>query len=238
MRLTLRELRSLVAEKVRSRSGAFTPGTPNSFNLKQLDRLEGPQMLVYAKHFLEEIGRGSSRAAFLMTSHSVLKLALNFKGNAQNEAEVDVYTNPKTKAIIAKIFDYHPRYRWVVSELVRPLGEAGDDEFKRLTGVEFWPFIGWVEEISKGKAFDVEREMEDKKIPDSVQDFVFAVGNTIRSNDLKMGDIQNVDHWGKTSDSRVVLLDYGFTGEVWDKYYSQPGDDSADPTPDAVTRKA
>lgn len=68
----------------------------------------------YASLNLEELGKGSSRIVYLLSAKKVLKIALNVKGIAQNEAEIDIYTNPKTKAIIAKIFDYDVDYKYII----------------------------------------------------------------------------------------------------------------------------
>ena len=60
-------------------------------------------------------------------------------------------------------------------------------------------------------------------------------------NRLKLGDLTVLDHWGKTPDGRVVILDYGFTEDVAEKHYSKsptpqkPSDDQATrgkPAPD------
>ena len=41
------------------------------------------------------------------------------------------------------------------------------------------------------------------------------------------GDLKEIDHWGKTPDGRCVLLDYGFTQDVFKSHYS---DDDVGPT--------
>jgi len=94
----------------------------------------------YANEHLELLGVGSARSVFLLSSRYVLKMArgdrgFSFeKGTAQNEAEVDVYTDPRTKPIVTKIYDFDPKkYTWVVSELVRPLSHK---EFVSTVGGE------------------------------------------------------------------------------------------------------
>lgn len=56
----------------------------------------------------------------MLRSKRVLKIALNKQGIAQNEAEINIFTNPITKPIVAKVYDYDPNFLWIISELVRP----------------------------------------------------------------------------------------------------------------------
>ena len=89
--------------------------------------------LYYAQKHLKKLGEGSGRRVFLLSNRFVLKIAMNEKGWAQNQAEVDIYTNPHTKPIVAKIYDFDPHYNWLVSELVRPI--ANKKEFEKHFGV-------------------------------------------------------------------------------------------------------
>lgn len=78
----------------------------------------------YANQHLKKLGSGSARVAYLLSNRFVLKIARadeSEKGRAQNEGEVDVYTNPKLKPRVAKVFDFSPDFNWIVAELVRPL---------------------------------------------------------------------------------------------------------------------
>lgn len=205
----LREYVELIVEKIRSRprgNGRF--GT--KFDIKKFKELDGINlMLQYAKEFLEIMGTGSSRMAFLFSSKYVLKIAINKKGLAQNEAEVDVFTNPKSRGVVAKVHSSDPQFRWIVSDLVKPL--SSPEEFESLTGVDWPNFINLLRPKIKSKE---SINADDPKI-------VQAVAVTAQQNNLLFGDIEELSHWGKTPDGRAVLLDYGFTGEVWKSHYSQ-----------------
>jgi len=124
---TLRNyVRLILSERIRAKDPSSSSSRKATFNmndfkkLKQNDPLEGT-FLKYAKRNLQRLGEGSSREVFLLSSQKVLKVAVNEKGIAQNEAEIDVYTNPKTRPIISKVYDYGSGYEWLVSELVREL---------------------------------------------------------------------------------------------------------------------
>lgn len=221
----LREYVSLVLEKVKSQRGKHARGGGH-FDLRQFKTLETSHiMLDYAGRYLQEMGRGTSRAAFVLTNRSVLKVALNSKGVAQNETELDVFTNPKTKAIIARILDADNKGRWLISELVKPL--RSEDEFERLTGIEF-------DDMDAA----VVATYREQPVPEHLRGnpFIQALVTTMREASLLPGDLVKVDSWGQTPDGRAVLLDYGFTGEVWDKHYSLGAGKTAGP--EQATRNA
>lgn len=215
----LREYVTLLLEKIRSTKKDSPFG--DKFDLKKFKALENVHQLnAYAESFLQKLGQGSSRAAYVLSNRYVLKIAINNKGIAQNETEVGVYTNPKTRAVIAKVHAFDPDYKWVIADAVREL--KSDEDFTQSTGLNWYTFLHQVESIGKGRHLDSEPS-----------DLAKAMGETMKQNNLLMGDIKEVGHWGKTPDGRVVMLDYGFTGEVWEKHYSQmkprntaPGDAS------------
>lgn len=49
---------------------------------------------------------------------------------------------------------------------------------------------------------------------------VLELQELMKTRGLAIGDLWVYDHYGKTADGRVVLLDYGLTDEVWDMHYA------------------
>src|SRR5690606_16727314 len=127
---------------------------------------------------------------------------------AQNEAEVDVYTDPAARPIVARIYDYDPEFRWVVSELVRPIRSA--KEFEALTGLRWRDFVANV-----NRAIPNLNVFPKRKVRNDSHWMIQATHALMRNKGLLPGDIagglDSLKHWGKTADGRVVLLDYGFT---------------------------
>jgi hypothetical protein len=112
-------------------------------DFKVLPTLE--DKLKYAQANLQELGRGSSRAAFLLSNRYVLKIALpnaKDKGVGQNLGEIQVFSNPVAKNTVASIYDYDKNGEWIVSELARPV--SSKEEFQRLTGVTWDDFVSIV----------------------------------------------------------------------------------------------
>lgn len=182
----------------------------------------------YAHNNLRFMGKGSARSTYLLSSGKILKMANCsqsrrdvpcLRGYAQNEAEVNVFTDPATKNIVSKIYDYDPKYSWLISELVRPF--EYEEDFSRLLDVDKNPVI------------DLDRmamaALRPERIPEFVarhatngkklEDFMMSLAAIIRSSGVLTGDLGKVNHYGKTADGRVVLLDYGFTNSVANQHY-------------------
>jgi hypothetical protein len=181
------------------------------FNINVMKKFKTvPEIYNYVKKYLKPMGRGSSRMTYLLSSRKILKIAKNEAGLSQNEAEIDVFTNPSTKNVVSRIFDYDPQNKWLVSELVKPLHW---DEFESLTKWGWQEFVDCLKAKLQGDGF------QEKDVPQHMKKWFDAVVELAQANKLSLGDLKVDDHWGKTSDNRVVLLDYGLTYDVGDKYY-------------------
>lgn len=168
------------------------------------------------------LGQGSSRIVYLVGSRTVLKWSIDDeKGPAQNEAEVELYTNPKMKPIVAKIYDFDSKeYMWIVSELVKEVKNY--NEWERLTGVPLETAISYAEsmaELPQARSNHHQKEIEMYNHKMEGNKFVETLIQVMRDTDLYSGDLYDYQHWGKTTDGRVVILDYGFTENVRDKFY-------------------
>jgi hypothetical protein len=78
--------------------------------------------LVGKQYGLPFLGKGSSRAVYALSTGKVLKIAINDKGMAQNEAERIVWQNPSTRYIGAKVFESDPNDHWAVMEVAKIYG--------------------------------------------------------------------------------------------------------------------
>ena len=193
---------------------------------------ESTSMLDYAREHLKELGEGSSRAVFYLSNRYVLKLAINDAGYAQNEAEVEVFTNPATKPIIAKIYDFDSDYAWIISEVVRELTTAREFTEKSevnlnnlITTIRRWdqylqkhfkePDKDSMDPVAYGHAL-LNYEATKKIISHPLFE---ALKSLVKSSKIDLDDVQDAGHWGMTADGRLVILDYGFTRAVKDKFY-------------------
>jgi len=249
---------SLLKEQIDFQLSLILCEASSGFDIRVFKSLETQQeQLSYAASFLKKLGAGSSRTVFYLSNRYVLKIARHDKkGPAQNKAEVDIYTSPKLKPVVAKIYDFDgKRYNWLISEVVREL--AAYDEFKELAGFSFdilcmyinsdKPIDVFIEEkteyynkeIARAKN-NIEnnggyRNSENKwninyirDLTENIQELkgltknsalLIGTSEMMQSTGLLAGDVELIEHWGKTADGRVVLMDYGYTEEVYNSTY-------------------
>lgn len=229
--------------------------------------------LEYAKRFLPELGSGSSRTTFALSGGKVLKIAMNNAGIAQNKEELDVFTRLRNNSLVTKIFDYSPDYKWLVSEIVKPLAnDNNSEEFEKYVGVPGYSFWALYREIKiggdprdwiNGKIDELKRRIEEYKHDlefektenfrrtyeqridrnneeiESWQNLLknsFAINfareivDFVNKSGLHEGDVTRPDHFGRTVDGQIKLLDYGFSHDIDDKFYkNRPANTSAEP---------
>lgn len=234
MKIKVSELRTMLREAVLQaiEEVKFDPKSlSNTINFPSFG-----ERISWANTHLRKLGEGSSRAAYILDSKKVLKLALNPKGIAQNETEIEIATNPSLSAIYARIFQYDPKYKWITSELVREI--SNEEEFEHLTGVHWKTFRLFMIYAYKSKAsrnvhdyidsvydelidfYDFDDNEANELVDRTIKSKWFLEATkTIKQTSLLGGDLKVLEHWGKTPDQRVVLLDYGFTKEVWGQFY-------------------
>lgn len=171
------------------------------------------------EHMGKPIGKGSSRAVFQISDERVLKLAINAKGIAQNREEYNTYTS----SIFPEVFECDKDYGWVVSEYVLP---ARVNDFKVCFGLTFDEFRSFIYASGKyryGKRYY--RPMSEEQYLNLIEnnedlaEFDTYIGDY---GPVVIGDIVRKCNLGLTvrnGEPAIVLLDNGFTEEVWNSYY-------------------
>lgn len=202
------------------------------FNPRDFSKVPFEEMVEFAKkNGLRYLGEGSSRSVFVLDSKRVLKIAMNMKGIAQNRTELEL--SHDHEAPVARIYQYDTDMWWLVSELVRPI--ASPEEFKALTGIPWHAMKRFLsghydhddlETFQQDMIRKVKENLLDGATIQDVQNisnnsFIIKLSKflTSKGSVLMAGDLMLFEHWGKTPDQRVVLLDYGYTEEVYNDYY-------------------
>jgi len=199
------------------------------FNFPKFEKIENSiDKYKYVKNHLPKIGQGSSRAVFGLGRGKVLKLAGSFvlvdyiekkgdlltpedksaiesrlkssfaKGIAQNKEEVDIFTNPKIKPIVAKIYNFSNDFTWLASEAVR---EVSEEEFEKYFQMSLSLFLNTITNYK-----NINQDALNNYNKKALQAIFSALEQGLAPN-----DVGRLEHWGKTTDGRIVILDYGFT---------------------------
>lgn len=181
--------------------------------LKNLDSLENyNSRKEYAEKNLKHISSGSSRVVYETSKKTIIKLAKNDKGLAQNKAE----SNPKMKSkFINETIGHSKDYVWMETHYLEKITEK---KFKEMTGLDFDNFGEGIryglQNVSgntgkeKPKKFD---EVEKSEIYKEMK----KIGNQFK---LMPGDLAKISSWGD-KDGHPVLIDAGLTKDIFEEYY-------------------
>lgn len=180
--------------------------------LKNIEKLETFQARKkYAEKNLDHLSSGSSRIVYKSPNRTIIKMAKNEKGIAQNKAE----SNPKMKSdFLNKILGHAKNYSWIETKYLDKINEK---DFKKMTGIDFSDFGDAIKyglkEISssskkKPKKFE---EVEDSEIYKEMK----RIGEKFK---LMPGDIARISSWG-TKGKKPILIDAGLTRDIYEEFY-------------------
>ena len=207
---------SLQAESIRSTDKR------NRFNFEEFKNLSHDQMIRYASSRLKQVGKGSSRSAFVLSSRYVLKVARYPAGQEQNKAERDLYNRAKSTPagnVIPKVYAGSPEGEWIVSDLVKPFRRYAD-EIVEFAGVS----TNDISTLLNKPDDDVEEDdatMDDyAEIEYNLTAAGWKLVRGIREL-IKLGAAPDIhdEQFGQTPDGRVVMVDTGFTEEIGSEFY-------------------
>lgn len=166
----------------------------------------------YAEKNLEHLSSGSSRIVYLTPKKTILKLAKNEKGLAQNKAEA----NPQMKSkYLNEILSHADNYVWIETSY---LNKITAKQFEEMTGMEFDHFgdaIRYGLKKVSGNT-DLEKPENFEKVEKSdIYKEMHRIGTQFK---LMPGDLARISSWG-VKDDHPVLIDAGLTADVFEKYY-------------------
>jgi len=198
----------------------------------------------YAVSKAQRIGSGSSRVAFVIPyegRNTVLKVAKNLKGLAQNEAEINIlddYVIGRSEIVIPLI-DYdkdNKRPVWLQTEL------ANQISMKPLLQILRAPSLGFLTDAVKYRLALPDRP-KNLKNPDDLKkryfdpavwiafggapseqsfeifnEYVDKLAELKDSSDIELGDLLDNRNWGQFM-GKPVVIDLGLSSEIWQKMY-------------------
>lgn len=191
------------------------------------EKISFAQRVRYAQERARKLGAGSARVAFEIEYQgrlTVLKVAKNRKGAAQNEVESQMLEDWHLKSydIVIPLIDYDEENSyptWIHTERAR---KANDSDFKRFCG-------GTLEEVCiaalyySGQAYQYwfakNVKEEDLKV-DSENDTVQGLIQIFGNYGMPAGDIMRLSSWGIYKNA-PVLVDVGLSQDVYRDHYSR-----------------
>ena len=188
--------------------------------LKNIERLETfNARKKYAKKNLKKLSSGSSRTAYLTAANTVIKLAKNDKGLAQNKAEA----NPLMKSkFVNKPLRKAKDFIWIEVDYLEKITEK---DFKEMTGIDFGDFDECIryglKEVSDNS--DKKPKCFDKVSKTEIYKELKSIGSKFK---LMPGDLAKISSYG-SKNGKPILIDAGLTKEVFDKHYSSSSSSSS-----------
>lgn len=188
------------------------------------ERVPFAQRIKYAKAKAKQLGVGSSRVAFEIPYEgrkTVLKIAKNPKGMAQNEEEVsalkDWYLKPL--GITIPLVDYDQtsdRPTWLQTEFAT---KAKDSDFKKATGATLYNFIVFC--VRQSGREHGSNNPKDYGIIDPENELVQNVTDYVGNyNHHPWVELTTLKNWG-IYQGRPVIIDIGLTNDIWKDHYKR-----------------
>lgn len=203
----------------------------HSNKLTGMDELYHPKNFASLKTFcdnkFEKLSSGSGRLVYIIDETTVLKLAKNKKGLAQNEQETNAYYNNVFGTDFAKIHDYFETEEgvwWLVAEKANKLTAA---KFKEITGFPVKLMFEVIRaDVDMAKTYNsspirgisedvLEAIREDpfyQMIRELCIDLSYSIGDLVRMNSY--GWVVKED-----GTEEIVIVDYGLSDDVYDEHY-------------------
>jgi hypothetical protein len=165
----------------------------------------------------KQLGSGSSRVAFEIPYEgrkTVLKIAKNAKGIAQNEHEASMLSDYYLKqlGLFIPMIDYdeqNPSPTWLHIEYAE---KAKNSDFKTACGGTPQDLVSYTNKYF-GKRYWGNPEVIDEEA-ELTQAFIDFVGNY----DANIGDYNRLANWGKFQ-GKLVIIDAGLSDEIFQQYY-------------------
>lgn len=192
----------------------------STFNVQELHTIHSwAGKLRYLENCLHRLGKGSSRAVYLLGPTKVIKLAINKKGIAQNEREAGLKTGAKMYSnVMAQIIDYDENDLWVEMEVAKKLDLK---LFRKITGMSFKTFSMAMWRLNMAEK-GYNQYYDD--IPDEIKEneFFQEVEDAINYLKVSPGDLMSKNQFGmvdRDGQTKIVIIDYGINDQIYDDFY-------------------
>jgi hypothetical protein len=193
------------------------------------------QRLNYALERAKKLGAGSSRVAMIIEYQgrpTVLKVAKNQKGLAQNSVEADILSDgyARQMGILIPIIDYDDQNRepvWIHTEMATRASEKqlcdimGVENLRQLVNMA-WAITGKKKYLGNIQGYedhlrDLGKTEEDVEM---AMDYAGVLADLNMNFDVELGDFTRKANWG-IYNGKPVVIDVGFNSNVMQQYYRE-----------------
>ena len=191
--------------------------------------------LAYAVDRAKKIGAGSSRVAMTIEYENrptVLKVAKNKKGLAQNKAEIDILSDgyARQMSILIPLIDYDKENNppvWLQTELAQKVSEKtlcnllGIGSLRGL--VSLANYIAMPDKqgrMAYDRIFDnLQQSGKTEKEIDNIIDYANNLAELQQSFNIELSDLSRAANWGLYRNTPAII-DVGFSSDVRKDHYS------------------
>lgn len=188
--------------------------------------------LQYALARAKKLGTGSSRVATVIEYQgrpTVLKIAKNQKGLAQNNVEADILSDGYASqlGILIPIIDYDEQNRepsWIHTEMATKANEQQLCHILRCKSLsELRNFAETIAGKLRGKTAqhfieDLVNDGRSEQDIDTLTEYANTLADLANSFDIELGDLDRPANWG-IYNSKPVIVDVGGTSALIRQYY-------------------
>lgn len=162
---------------------------------------------------LERIGKGSSRFVYKLFDNTVIKVAKNNKGIAQNKTEA---SQKEINQFMNRVLYFSDDYSFLRAGYADKITEK---EFKEITKYPFKEFAICLKYALKNLT-KKEVKDPDKNIYSKIKNEPFFEAFVKFANKLNLvpGDLGKISSYGNKN-GRLVMIDFGLSRETYEKFY-------------------
>lgn len=185
------------------------------------------QRVKYCTQHLPKIAAGSGRVVFQIDEKTVLKLAKNPKGIAQNLQEAQLGTDNYFSDIVAQVYKYDQNDQWLEVERATKVTPT---KFKALVGFDIETVSRYLKKreednAPRGKSFHMSSYEFDPVVLEQLHnnDFIKGIVELMHAFNIMSGDLTRLSSYGEVNRDghpTIVLVDYGLSDEVYQDHYA------------------
>lgn len=180
----------------------------------------------YAIERSKKIGSGSSRVAFEIEYKgrpTILKIAKNAKGLAQNEEESKILEDTYISDIVIPLIDYDEKgYTWIHTEKAEKVTSSKLCKLMNVPSLQSLVYAADVNSKRRDSFLDEIRTFnkDDEDKIEVAMEYVDKLSELNINYEVELGDLTRAANWG-TYHIYPVIIDLGFTYYTKDNFYSK-----------------